>query len=377
MMKVTSYRDAWVEVSLDALTYNVRQFKNHLQEKSRLMAVVKADGYGHGAVPIARRSLEAGAEYLGVAFIDEALQIREAGILAPILLLGFTPSYAVREAVRHDLTLTVYSTETLETIKDAARSLDKKAKVHIKVDSGMSRIGLRSSEEVISLMTSLQTEEIEVEGIFTHFADADNDESDAYTYKQFEAFQGIMEALENEGYSIPIKHCCNSAATIAFPDMHMDMVRVGISLYGLYPGQHLKEILSLQQVMSFKAKPVLIKDVPPHQPISYGLTYETKETSKIATLPIGYADGFSRLLSNVGHVTVHGTACPIVGRICMDQSMIDVSEVQTDVTKNDIVTIFGDENAGYIPLDVVAEQMQTIHYETVCLIGKRVPRHYV
>lgn len=377
MMKVTSYRDAWVEVSLDALTYNVRQFKNHLQEKSRLMAVVKADGYGHGAVPIARRSLEAGAEYLGVAFIDEALQIREAGILAPILLLGFTPSYAVREAVRHDLTLTVYSTETLEAIKDAARSLDKKAKIHIKVDSGMSRIGLRSSEEVISLMTSLQTEEIEVEGIFTHFADADNDESDAYTYKQFETFQGIMEALENEGYSIPIKHCCNSAATIAFPDMHMDMVRVGISLYGLYPGQHLKEILSLQQVMSFKAKPVLIKDVPPHQPISYGLTYETKETSKIATLPIGYADGFSRLLSNVGHVTVHGTACPIVGRICMDQSMIDVSEVQTDVTKDDIVTIFGDENAGYIPLDVVAEQMQTIHYETVCLIGKRVPRHYV
>ncbi|BAC15105.1 alanine racemase [Oceanobacillus iheyensis HTE831] len=376
-MKVTSYRDAWVEVSLDALTYNVRQFKNHLQEKSRLMAVVKADGYGHGAVPIARRSLEAGAEYLGVAFIDEALQIREAGILAPILLLGFTPSYAVREAVRHDLTLTVYSTETLEAIKDAARSLDKKAKIHIKVDSGMSRIGLRSSEEVISLMTSLQTEEIEVEGIFTHFADADNDESDAYTYKQFETFQGIMEALENEGYSIPIKHCCNSAATIAFPDMHMDMVRVGISLYGLYPGQHLKEILSLQQVMSFKAKPVLIKDVPPHQPISYGLTYETKETSKIATLPIGYADGFSRLLSNVGHVTVHGTACPIVGRICMDQSMIDVSEVQTDVTKDDIVTIFGDENAGYIPLDVVAEQMQTIHYETVCLIGKRVPRHYV
>ncbi|MFD1336392.1 alanine racemase [Oceanobacillus iheyensis] len=376
-MKVTSYRDAWVEVSLDALTYNVRQFKNHLQEKSRLMAVVKADGYGHGAVPIARRSLEAGAEYLGVAFIDEALQIREAGILAPILLLGFTPSYAVREAVRHDLTLTVYSTETLEAIKDAARSLDKKAKVHIKVDSGMSRIGLRSSEEVISLMTSLQTEEIEVEGIFTHFADADNDESDAYTYKQFEAFQGIMEALENEGYSIPIKHCCNSAATIAFPDMHMDMVRVGISLYGLYPGQHLKEILSLQQVMSFKAKPVLIKDVPPHQPISYGLTYETKETSKIATLPIGYADGFSRLLSNVGHVTVHGTACPVVGRICMDQSMIDVSDVQTDVTTDDIVTIFGDENAGYIPLDVVAEQMQTIHYETVCLIGKRVPRHYV
>lgn len=376
-MKVTSYRDAWVEVSLDALTYNVRQFKNHLREESRLMAVVKADGYGHGAVPIARKSLEAGAEYLAVAFIDEALQIREAGILAPILLLGYTPSHAVREAVKHDLTLTVYSTETLEAIKDATRSLDKKAKVHIKIDTGMSRIGLRYSDEVISLMTLLQSEEIEVEGIFTHFADADNGESDAYTYKQFEAFQRIIEALENEGYSIPIKHCCNSAATIAFPEMHMDMVRVGISLYGLYPGQHLKEILSLQQVMSFKAKPVLVKDVPPHQPISYGLMYEAKETTKIATLPIGYADGFSRLLSNKGHVTVRGTKCPIVGRICMDQSMIDVSAVRTDVTKDDIVTIFGDENAGYIPLDVVADQMQTIHYETVCLIGKRVPRHYV
>lgn len=378
-MKVTSYRDAWVEVSLDALTYNVRQFKNHLRKQSRLMAVVKADGYGHGAVPIARRSLEAGAEFLGVAFIDEALQIREAGILAPILLLGYTPSHAVREAVKHDLTLTVYSAETLEAIKDAAHSLQKKAKVHIKIDSGMSRIGLRSSDEVLSLMTSLQSqsEHIEVEGIFTHFADADNGESDAYTYKQFEAFQGIIEALENEGYTIPIKHCCNSAATIAFPEMHMDMVRVGISLYGLYPGQHLKEIMSLQQVMSFKAKPVLVKEVPPHQPISYGLTYETKETTKIATLPIGYADGFSRLLSNKGHVTVHEIECPIVGRICMDQSMIDVTAVQTDVTKDDIVTIFGDESAGFIPLDVVADQMQTIHYETVCLIGKRVPRHYV
>ncbi|MFD1416000.1 alanine racemase [Oceanobacillus jeddahense] len=375
-MITTSFRDTWAEVSLQALAYNVKQFKQHIREGSRFMAVVKADGYGHGAVPIAEEALANGADYIGVAFLDEALSLREAGITAPILLLGYTPAHAVHKAVEQDVTLTVYSEETIDAICQAAKTLQKKAKVHIKIDTGMTRIGVRTAEETIHLCQSLDQEEIELEGIFTHFAEADNGESSDYTYQQFESFQHVYQAVEAKGYPIPIKHCCNSAGTIAYPDMHLDMVRVGISLYGLYPEPHLKEILSLKQVMSLKTKPVFIKNVPAGQSISYGRTYTTTTETKVATLPIGYADGFSRLLSNQGHVTVRGKECLIVGRICMDQTMVDVSDVD-DVNENDIVTIFGEPSEGYISLDVVANQMQTIHYETVCLIGKRVPRKYV
>ncbi|GGP09923.1 alanine racemase [Oceanobacillus neutriphilus] len=375
-MKTTSFRDTWAEVSLQALAFNVKQFKQHIRKEAHFMAVVKADGYGHGAVAIAEEALANGADWLGVAFLDEGLALREAGITAPLLLLGYTPDYAVHKAIEQDLTLTVYSKETIAAICQAARSLGKKAKVHIKVDTGMTRIGIRSAEEALELCQALDQEEIEVEGIFTHFAEADNGDSSDYTNQQFESFQQIYQAVETKGYKIPVKHCCNSAGTIAYPEMHLDMVRVGVSLYGLYPEPHLKEILPLKQVMSLKTKPVLIKSVPAGQSISYGRTYTTKEEVKIATLPIGYADGLSRLLSNQGHVTLRGVECLIVGRICMDQTMVDVSNVD-DVHENDIVTIFGEPSEGYISLDVVAKQMQTIHYETVCLIGKRVPRKYV
>ncbi|WP_152657017.1 alanine racemase [Oceanobacillus sp. CFH 90083] len=375
-MITTSFRDTWAEVSLQALAYNVKQFKQHIRKEARFMAVVKADGYGHGAVPIAQEALVHGADYIGVAFLDEALSLREAGITAPILLLGYTPAPAVHKAVEQDITLTIYSEETIEAISRAAKIMQKKAKVHIKVDTGMTRIGIRTVEEALVLCQALNQEEIELEGIFTHFAEADNGESSDYTYQQFESFQKIYQAVEAKGYPIPIKHCCNSAGTIAYPEMHLDMVRVGVSLYGLYPEPHLKTILPLKQVMSLKTKPVLIKTVPAGQSISYGRTYTATEEIKVATLPIGYADGFSRLLSNQGHVTVRGKECLIVGRICMDQTMVDVSGVE-GVNENDIVTIFGEPSEGYISLDIVAEQMQTIHYETVCLIGKRVPRKYV
>ncbi|GEN88864.1 alanine racemase [Oceanobacillus sojae] len=375
-MKTTSFRDTWAEVSLQALAFNVKQFKQHIHKEARFMAVVKADGYGHGAVEIAEEALANGADWLGVAFLDEALALREAGIIAPVLILGYTPGYAVHKAIEQDITLTVYSQETIEAIRQAAITLEKKAKVHIKVDTGMTRIGIRSVEEALELCQALDQEEIEVEGIFTHFAEADNGKSSEYTYQQFERFQQIYQAVEANGYKIPIKHCCNSAGTIAYTEMHLDMVRVGVSLYGLYPEPHLKGILPLKQVMSLKTKPVLIKPVPAGQSISYGRTYTTKEEVKIATLPIGYADGLSRLLSNQGHVTIRGKECLIVGRICMDQTMVDVSNID-DVHENDIVTIFGDPSEGYVSLDIVAKQMQTIHYETVCLIGKRVPRKYV
>ncbi|WP_068674104.1 alanine racemase [Oceanobacillus sp. Castelsardo] len=377
-MAAGSYRDTWVEISLDALKSNVKAFKDYISQKTKLMAVVKADGYGHGAVEVAQAALKEGADYLAVALLDEAIQIRKAQINAPILVLGYTgisTEAAIKDAINSNITLTVFTKEMAEEIVKTAEQLKKLAKVHIKIDSGMNRIGIRKKEEALEFASLLKSDHVQIEGIFTHFADADNIDS-TYTDKQFNHFMSVINYLGENGIHIPIKHCCNSAATIAYPNMHLDMVRVGISLYGLYPSEHLKEKIKLIQVMSFKTKPVLIKNVDTGEPISYGCTFSPQRLSKIATIPVGYADGFTRALSNKGNVTVKGKRAPIVGRICMDQSMIDITEIP-HVSKEDIVTIFGEPSEGFIPLDEVAEQLQTIHYEIVCLIGKRVPRVYI
>ncbi len=373
-MKQTSYRDTWVEISLDAIKGNVEAFRKHINKKSKLLAVVKADGYGHGAVEVGKVALEAGAEGLGVALLDEALELREAGIEAPILVLGYTKPEAVKLAIENHITLTVYGEDVLQAIAKACHESDKTAKVHIKVDTGMTRIGIQTKEKVLDLVKSLTDERVEVEGIYTHFADADNTD-ETYTRQQFKRFLEITSYLEENGYQIPIKHCCNSAATISYPEMHLNMCRVGISIYGLYPGEHMKKVISLTQAMTFQTKPTLIKEVKTGQPVSYGCTYFPEKDSIVATLPVGYADGLSRQLSNKGEMTIKGDRAPIVGRVCMDQTMIDVTHLG-QVNESDVVTIFGDESKGYISLDEVAERLDTIHYEVVCLIGKRVPRVY-
>jgi len=375
-MNIGSYRDTWIEISLDAVEKNVKAFKKHINKASKLMAVVKADGYGHGAVQVAKTAIEAGAEYLGVAFLDEALELRRAGIKTPILILGYTSPQAVEEAVKHDITITVFTKEVITEIEKAARALNITAKIHVKIDSGMNRIGISDPEEALELCQAIHSPYLLLEGIFTHFADADNPTDSTYTYRQFEAFQDIIDYLERRQIVIPIKHCCNSAATIAFPDMHLDLVRVGISLYGLYPSEHLTDQISLKQAMSFKTKPVMIKTVEACEPISYGCTYRPSDKALIATIPVGYADGLSRQLSNQGNVTIRGKRAPIVGRVCMDQTMIDVTTIQY-VDKQDVITIFGDPVDGFISLAEVAQQMHTIHYEAACLIGKRVPRVYI
>lgn len=369
-----SYRDTWTEISLDAIETNVQSFRRHIGT-SKFMAVVKADGYGHGAVQVATAATDAGADYLGVALLDEALHLREAGIDVPILVLGYTAPHAVEEAVKHDITLTVFSDESIKEMERAANVWNKQAKVHLKIDSGMNRIGVRDQNEALQICKSFNDSKVILEGIFTHFADADNPDS-AYTYQQYKNFTSLVDYLNQHQIEIPLKHCCNSAATIAYPEMHLDMVRVGISLYGLYPSGHLRATIHLNQAMSLKTKPAMIKEVQSGHSISYGCTYTPDATSVIATLPIGYADGLSRQLSNKGEMMVIGLRVPIVGRICMDQTMIDVTAVE-QISKADTVTIFGDPEDGYISLDEVAEHMQTIHYETVCLIGKRVPRVYV
>ena len=373
-MKRLSYRDTWVEVSLAAIRENTRVFKQYMNKNSKLLAVVKADGYGHGAEEVGRAALAAGADGLGVALLDEAIELRRAGIDAPILVLGFTKPEVVKEAIINEITLTVYSKEVLDALVIACEELKQTAKIHLKIDTGMGRVGVQTKEEALELLKSIAGKRIEVEGIYTHFADADNVD-ETYTRMQFSRFLEITDYLADNGFSVPLKHCCNSAATINFPEMHLDMCRVGIGMYGLYPAKYMKKKINLTQAMTFQTKAVLIKEVAAGEPISYGCTYHTGRKSRIATLSVGYADGLSRRLSNRGEVTIKGERAPIVGRICMDQTMIDVTDID-EMQDGDIITIFGEEKKGYISLDEIAEQLETIHYEIICLIGKRVPRVY-
>ncbi len=373
-MKETSFRDTWAEISLDAIQKNVKAFKQHINKNSKMMAVVKADGYGHGAIEVAKTAIAAGADYLGVALLDEALELRAAGITIPILVLGHTKPTVVKDAIQNNITLTVYSQAAITAIQETAEKLQKTAKIHLKIDTGMGRIGISTKEKALQLLNNMHSSAVEIEGAFTHFAVADDVDA-AYTKKQFAHFLEVTAYLEANGFPVPLKHCCNSAATIAYPEMHLDMCRVGISIYGLYPASHMREKINLSQAMAFKTKPVMVKPVDKGQPISYGCTFKPEHKAVIATLPVGYADGLSRQLSNRGEVTVHGERAPIVGRVCMDQTMIDVTQMR-QVTVADEVTIFGEPSEGYISLDEVAELLQTIHYEIVCLIGKRVPRVY-
>jgi len=371
-MTFTHHRDTWIEINLDAIEHNVKQFKSRLHPDCRFMAVVKADGYGHGVIEVAQAAIHAGADYLGVAFLDEALQIRSAGIDAPILVLGYTTPLYVKEAIQHDITITLFSEDVLDAAIQYAAQIGKKAKIHLKVDTGMGRIGVRTKEEALLLaQKALSSPSVVLEGIFTHFADADSSDP-SYTKQQFAKFMEVIHYLEENGINIPIKHCCNSAGTMNFSEFHLDMVRVGISLYGLLPSPDVAhQSLDLKQALTFKTKIAALKQVESGQAISYGCTYKTKRVTNIATIPVGYADGLSRLLSNRGTMIVRQQKVPVVGRVCMDQTMLDVSNIP-DVGVGDEVIIYADKQ-----IDEVAKLMGTINYEVVCLIGKRVPRIYL
>ncbi|WP_416825463.1 alanine racemase [Ectobacillus polymachus] len=377
-MEECSYRDTWAEISLDHIAYNLQQFRQYINPKTKIMAVVKADGYGHGAEKVAKTAIETGADYLAVAFLDEAIKLRKVGISSPILILGYTPVRSIREAILQNMTITVFDHKVLDEIIVQSSQLQKRTVIHIKVDTGMSRIGLSSADQTLSLARKgLAAPYIQLEGIFTHFANSDS-EDPSYTYAQFHKFIEITSFLEKEGIHIPFRHCCNSAATLRFPEMHLDMVRVGIALYGLNPDASLKKhSIHLKQAMSFHTRIVAIKNVPSSQPVGYGCTWRlNRGDSIIATLSIGYADGLSRLLSNRGNVLLHGKRAPIRGRVCMDQTMIEITEIPNAKT-GDMVTIFGENDTAFQSVDTIAELMGTIHYETVCLIGKRVPRVYL
>ena len=364
----------WCDVSLDNLKYNIEQIKSKLSDNVKLCGVVKANAYGHGVEEIVRDLVQQGVDYLAVAFIDEALEIRLCGFEHPILILGNTPKDTVDQVVEYNITASVYNTETAVAISNEAVKQNKIAKIHIKIDTGMSRIGFLPTEESIrEIIEVSKLPNIETEGIFTHFACSD-DEDETATLKQYDKFMYVVSELEKQGLYIPVKHCCNSAAIVKYPKMHLDMVRAGIILYGMYPSD-IDYDIDLKPLMNFKTSVINVKTVEAGQSISYGATYTAKDTMKIATIAVGYADGYSRLLSNCGRVLVKGQFADIVGRICMDQCMIDVTNVH-NISIGDEVILFGADENEELPIEELAVKLGTINYELPCIINNRVPRCY-
>jgi alanine racemase len=374
---IDQFRRVWAEVDLDAAKNNISEIRRITNEDAKIMAAVKADSYGHGAVELAKVFLKNGADALAVAIIDEAEQLRLEGLDCPILILGLTHVSSIKNVVKYDVTQAVFTYEMAKLISDEALSQGKIAKIHIKVDTGMGRIGFLPSEESIEVIERIsKLPNILLEGIFTHFSVSDERDKE-FTNKQFNIFINIIKELELKGINIPIKHCANSAAIIDCPEMHLNMVRPGIILYGLYPSNEVnKNKINLIPLMKLKASIVHIKQVKKDTSISYGRTFITQKDSTIATVPIGYADGYSRLLSSKGKVIIKDELAPVIGRVCMDQMMIDITGIE-DVKVGDEVIVIGNSENKKVSFEEVADIVGTINYEIVCMISKRIPRVYI
>lgn len=365
-------RPVWAEVNLAAIAHNVRQIKQYIKPTTKVCAVIKADAYGHGTSAVVRTALAAGADYLGVAILNEAIDLRRDGVTVPILVLGYTPPQQAIRIVDNDVTQTIFDYELAQAISQAAEAVGQTAKVHIKIDTGMTRIGIRPEDAGDFVEAVAKLPGIEIEGVFSHFANADSQDK-SYAWEQFDRFKKALALIEAKGLKIPIRHIANSAATLDMPETQLDMVRPGIIMYGLWPSDEVDKKLDLKPAMKFKAKVSLVKDVPQEVSISYGREFFTDKPSRIATLPVGYADGWTRQLSGKASVLIRGQRAPIVGRVCMDQCMVDVTHIP-GVSQGDIALLFGGEK---LPAEEIAEKLGTINYEVICLVGKRVPRHYV
>ncbi|WP_258358647.1 alanine racemase [Moorella sulfitireducens (nom. illeg.)] len=368
-------RPVWAEIDLAAIAHNVRAIKKILPPQTEVMAVVKANAYGHGAVPVARTALANGVTWLGVATLDEAMVLREEGITAPVLILGYTPPEDAGRVVAADLSQTVFSLEQARVLDAAAAAAGTRARLHLKIDTGMGRLGFLPDRAVAEVLAMARLPHVRLEGIFTHFAASDAADK-TYTRRQLDLFQKVIADLEQQGLTFPWRHAANSGAIIDLPETHFNLVRAGIILYGHYPSPEVrKERLDLHPAMTLKTRIVLVKDVPAGAFISYGCTYCTPAPARIATLPIGYADGYSRLLSNRAQILIRGRRAPVVGRVCMDQCMIDVTAIP-EARVGDEVVLFGRQGKEILSVEEVAGWMGTINYEILCMISGRVPRVY-
>ncbi len=375
----TKYQRVYAAVDLSAVRFNMERMHENLQPGTGMLGVIKADGYGHGAVPVARE-LETLPYVCGyaVATAQEALALRSAGLKKMILILGYTFPCSYEELILKDIRFTVFRKDALEALDACAGSLLRKARVHVKVDTGMSRIGIRPNEEGLLFMEDLpKFKNIEVEGIFTHFAGAD--EKDKGTaLKQLEMFNAFVEEGKRRlGREIPLIHCANSAAILTMREANLSMVRAGITLYGLSPSEEVpKELLKLRPVLSLKSSLVYVKEIEAGTPVSYGGTYIAKGKMRIATVPVGYGDGYPRSLSNKGYVLIRGRRAPIVGRVCMDQFMVDVSGIP-EASEGDEVTLIGEDGSEEITMEALGERSGRFNYELACCLGGRIPRLYL
>ena len=374
------YDRVWVEIDLDAIVKNMTSIKKRIGKNVKVVAVIKTDGYGHGATQIAR-ILETDEQVWGyaVATAEEAFSLREHDIRKPILILGYTLPYSYEQLIREDVRMAVFMDDAAQKLSERAVKLGIKCKVHVKVDTGMTRIGIRPDDEGLAFVDRLsKLPGIEIEGIFTHFATADEKDR-TKTLKQYELFKIFTDKIENElKLHIPMKHCANSASIVEMPQMHMDAVRAGIILYGLWPSQFVEKDhpIDLYPVLSLKTRVVYVKTVPKDQEISYGGTFTTTRDTRVATVCIGYGDGYPRSLSNIGHVLIKGQKARILGRVCMDQLMVDVTDVKGEICVGDIVTLIGRDGEEEITMEELGELSGRFNYELACDLSKRIPRIY-
>ena len=370
----------WAEVDFDKLAHNYHALRGLAPAGTKYLGLVKADAYGHGAVPVAKKLEELGADYLGVACLDEAIEVREAGVKTPILILGCTSSIYAAELVKYNITQACYDLEYAKELSAGAQKAGGTITVHIQCDTGMTRLGFMCHEETMEksaseIIEAVKLPGLKAEGIFTHFSDSDG--SEEYTMLQFGRFQDIIQRVRDLGYEFEIRHCANSAATLLYPATYLDMIRPGIVQFGHFPDAKMDHALcDLVPVLELKSRVSTVRDVPANTPVSYGRTNTLTRPSRLAVIPVGYGDGFCRGFSNKLTVLINGKKLPIVGRICMDMCMVDVTDAP-DVKEGDVAILYGSDGTNDQPVEAGAEIMNTISYELLCVLTKRIPRIYL
>lgn len=369
------HRPTWVEIDLSALKHNIEAIKKWVGTQVNIIGVVKADAYGHGDYEVCKVLQNHGVETLGIAILEEGIHLRTKGILTPLLLLGGIFEDQIDAIIRYNLMPTVYDLKLAGAISQRAHYFSRNMKVHVYVDTGMGSIGVKHNKAVEFVKALKTMQNIIVDGIFTHCSSSD-EKDPSYTNLQIKRFKDVLAGLEEIKLHIPFRHMANSGAIIGHPDAHLNTVRPGLSLYGMYPAEEVSRNIRIRPVMSFKTKIVHIKDMEAGDVVGYGRTCRITKPSRIATLPLGYDDGYNRLLSNQGKVIIRGIKAPIVGRVCMDQCFVDVSIIR-DASVGDEVALYGSQGRETITVESVAKQLNTIPYEITCNISKRVPRIYV
>ena len=370
----------WAEVDFDKLAHNYHALRGLAPAGTKYLGLVKADAYGHGAVPVAKKLEELGADYLGVACLDEAIEVREAGVKTPILILGCTSSIYAAELVKYNITQACYDLEYAKELSAGAQKAGGTITVHVQCDTGMTRLGFMCHEDTMEksaseIIEAVKLPGLKAEGIFTHFSDSDG--SEEYTMLQFGRFQDIIQRVRDLGYEFEIRHCANSAATLLYPATYLDMIRPGIVQFGHFPDAKMDHALcDLVPVLELKSRVATVRDVPANTPVSYGRTNTLTRPSRLAVIPVGYGDGFCRGFSNKLTVLINGKKLPIVGRICMDMCMVDVTDAP-DVKEGDVAILYGSDGTNDQPVEAGAEIMNTISYELLCVLTKRIPRIYL